>query len=95
MTPVLIAVVYTVVALLGICVVVTRDPMRQVVVNGLFGLSLALLFVVVQAPDVAISEIVVSSVAFPAVLLTAIHRAGEHNRRRTASRGEDGDGGGG
>ena len=71
---VLLAVTYTVTAVLGICVVLTRDPLRQTVVSGIFGLALVLLFVVLQAPDVAISEVVVSTVAFPVVLLTAAHR---------------------
>ena len=40
----------------GLAVVTTRDPLRQVLVVGLYGLALAVLFVVFQAPDVAISE---------------------------------------
>jgi len=71
---VLLVVAYTVVMVLGVCVVVTREPLRQTLVNGFFGLALVLLFVVLQAPDVAISEVVVSTVAFPLVLLTTIYR---------------------
>lgn len=74
MATVLLAVAYTLVAVLGIGVVLTREPMRQVMVNGVFGLALVLLFTVLQAPDVAISEVVVSTVAFPVVLLVAIQR---------------------
>lgn len=74
MTDVLLVVVYTVVAVLGVCTVLTRDPLRQTLVNGLFGLALVVLFVALQAPDVAISEVVVSSVAFPMVLLATIYR---------------------
>ncbi|MGZ4351964.1 MAG: Na(+)/H(+) antiporter subunit B [Gaiellaceae bacterium] len=73
MTP-LQATVLGLVALFGTGVVLAYDPLRQVVVNGFFGLSLVLLFVVFQAPDVAISELVVSTVAFPLVLLVAIGR---------------------
>lgn len=54
MTTALLVVVLTGVALLGVCVVLTHDPLRQTVVNGLFGLFLALFFVVLRAPDVAI-----------------------------------------
>jgi uncharacterized MnhB-related membrane protein len=64
----------TVVMLLGLAVVGTKDTTRQAVVNGAFGLSLVLLFVVVQAPDVAISELVVATVAAPLILLAAIHQ---------------------
>ena len=66
-------------ALVGI-VVTTRDPLRQTLVAGLYGLALAVLMVVLQAPDVALSEIVVSSVASPFILLTALAKL---QRRRT------------
>jgi hypothetical protein len=49
-----------------------RNPRRQVIVNGVYGLSLALLFVILQAPDVALSMLVVNTVAYPLVLLVAI-----------------------
>lgn len=78
----LLLVVYTVVAVLGVCVVLTRDPLRQTLVNGFFGLALVLLFVVLQAPDVAISEVVVSTVAFPLVLLVTIYRVRSSRGRR-------------
>jgi energy-converting hydrogenase B subunit D len=60
------------VALGGLAVVAARDPVRQVIVLGVYGLTLIVLFVVFQAPDVALSELVVSTVAFPFVLLAAI-----------------------
>ena len=60
-------VVIALVGLGGLAVVTTRDPLRQVLVLGLYGLALVVLFVVFQAPDVAISELVVSSVAAPFV----------------------------
>ena len=40
--------------------------------NGVLGLALTLLFVVFQAPDVALSMLVVGAVAYPLVLLVAI-----------------------
>ena len=67
------------------CVALVRDPLRQVIVNGLYGLLLALLFLVFQAPDVALSMIVVSTVAYPLIMLTAIARS------RAAATDEDGD----
>jgi uncharacterized MnhB-related membrane protein len=60
------------VALGGLCVVLARDRLRLVLVNGVFGLSLAVLFVVLQAPDVALSVLVVNAVAYPLVLLVAV-----------------------
>ncbi|MBP0458764.1 Na(+)/H(+) antiporter subunit B [Streptomyces montanisoli] len=67
-------VVLTFVALLGVAVVACRDTLRQVMVNGMFGLSLVVLFTVFEAPDVAISMAVVSNVAYPMLLLATIYR---------------------
>jgi energy-converting hydrogenase B subunit D len=55
--------------------VLVRDLARQAIVNGLYGLSLAVLFLVFQAPDVALSQLAVGAVAVPIVLLAAIRRA--------------------
>ena len=55
--------------------VLTRDPLKMVLVNGVYGWTLVLLFVVLQAPDVALSMLVVSSVAVPLILLVAIARS--------------------
>lgn len=60
------------VAAAGTAVVLSRDPLRQVVVNGVYGLVLVVLFVVFQAPDVALSALVVGTVAFPLILLASI-----------------------
>jgi energy-converting hydrogenase B subunit D len=42
------------------------------IANGLYALVLTLLFMVFQAPDVALSMIVVGGIAYPVVLLAAI-----------------------
>jgi energy-converting hydrogenase B subunit D len=69
------------VGLAGLAVVTARDPLRQAIVFGLFGLGLGILFVVLQAPDVALSALTASAVALPFVLLTAITKLGGRNRR--------------
>ena len=56
----------------GTCVVATRDPLRQAMVASLFGILLAILFFVLQAPDVALSEIVVGAVALPLMILLSL-----------------------
>jgi energy-converting hydrogenase B subunit D len=56
----------------GTCVVATRDPLRQAMVASLLGILLGILFFVLQAPDVALSEIVVGSVALPLMLLLSL-----------------------
>jgi uncharacterized MnhB-related membrane protein len=61
-------------------VVLTRDPLRQALCLGAFGTSLAILFFVFQAPDVALSELVVSTVALPVMVLLALAKIREHER---------------
>jgi multicomponent Na+:H+ antiporter subunit A len=68
-------VVLLLVAAAATCVVVTRDVLRQIVVNGIYGLALVILFTVFAAPDVALSMLVVSTVGYPLVVLVAITRS--------------------
>jgi energy-converting hydrogenase B subunit D len=63
-------------------VVLTRDPLRQAIVNGVYGVSLVLLFVVLEAPDPALSMLVVSGVGYPLVILAAIARVRGHERTK-------------
>ena len=76
------AVALALVALGGLAVVVARDIVRQALVNGFFGLSLVVLFLVFQAPDVALSAITVSSAAAPLVLTIAILAVRRREGRR-------------
>jgi uncharacterized MnhB-related membrane protein len=62
------------VAVSGSAVVLAADSLRQTLLLGIFGLSLTMLFFVFQAPDVALSEIVVSSVGLPVMVLLAIRK---------------------
>jgi energy-converting hydrogenase B subunit D len=66
----------------GTAVVLTRDPLRQVIVTGFFGLLLAILFFVLQAPDVALSQIVVGGVALPVMALLTLAKPRERARER-------------
>ncbi len=72
MTTVLQAVILTMVAFGGLAVVLTRDPLRQAMVVSFFGMLLGILFFVMQAPDVALSEIAVGAVAAPLMILLAL-----------------------
>jgi energy-converting hydrogenase B subunit D len=67
-------VVFVLVAVCGTAVVLTRDIVRQALMTSLFAFSLVGLFVVLQAPDVALSEIVVGAVGFPLILAVAVAR---------------------
>ena len=57
--------------------VFTPDPRKQIFVFSFYGLALALLFVVLQAPDVSLSEIVAGSAAVPLVVLVTLSRMRE------------------
>jgi uncharacterized MnhB-related membrane protein len=63
-------------------VALARDLVRQAILFSIYGFGLVLLFFVFQAPDVALSALVVSGIAYPLVLVGAIARvAGERKRR--------------
>jgi len=53
-------------------VVLVRARVRQVLVLSAYGLLLALLFLVFQAPDVTLSELTVGSVLLPAIILLTL-----------------------
>lgn len=55
-------------------VVLARDPLRQIVAAGFYGLILTALFAIFQAPDVALSMLVVSTIAYPLIVLVSIAR---------------------
>jgi len=69
------ALVLVLAALLATAVVLSRNTLRQIVVNGMYGLLLVIVFLVLQAPDVALSMLVVSTVAYPLIVLAAISRS--------------------
>jgi energy-converting hydrogenase B subunit D len=76
------------VALGGTAVVFTRDALKQTMVLGIYGLALTFLFLVFQAPDVALSEIVVTSVGLPIIILAALRKIRHEEARRAKSREE-------
>ena len=61
--------------------VLARDPVRQAAVLALLGISLALLFTVLQAPDVGLSQLGVGTALTPLLILLAI-RAVRRGRKR-------------
>jgi energy-converting hydrogenase B subunit D len=77
---VLQGVLLVLVAVGGTAVVLTRDPLRQTIVVGVFGLLLGVLFFAFQAPDVALSQIVVGSVALPAMLVLTLAKLAQLRR---------------
>ena len=66
----------------GAAVVMTGDPLRQTMVLGVYGISLTLLFFTFQAPDVALSEIVVTGIGLPLIILAALRKIRQQEHRR-------------
>ena len=64
--------VIALVTLGAVAVVLTRDLVRLAMISSLYALTLVVLFLVLQAPDVALSELVVGAVGFPLVIVVAV-----------------------
>lgn len=67
------------VAALATQVIMTKDPAAQAVVLGFYGVSLSVLFLVLHAPDVALSQIVVGAV-YPLMVLLALAKVKKRDR---------------
>jgi uncharacterized MnhB-related membrane protein len=52
--------------------VLTRQPVSQAILISFYGLLLAIVFVLFQAPDVAFSQIVIGAIALPLMILLAL-----------------------
>lgn len=74
------AVLFVLVGICGTLVALARDPLRQAILTGTLGISLALLFFALQAPDVALSQVVVGGVAVPAMILMALAEVRSRDR---------------
>ena len=64
--------VFLLVAAAGTAVVLTRNPVNQAIVASFYGLVLGIMFLVYQAPDVALSQITVGAVALPLMIVLAL-----------------------
>jgi uncharacterized MnhB-related membrane protein len=60
------------VCLTATAVVLTRDPLPQSVGLSFYGILLGLMFFVFQAPDVALSQIVIGALILPMILLLTL-----------------------
>jgi energy-converting hydrogenase B subunit D len=66
----------------GLAVVTTRNLLRQALLNSFFGLQLVVLFLVFQAPDVALSALAVGGGAAPLVILATLAKLRARQERR-------------
>jgi len=70
------------VAVTGTAVVLTRDPTNQVIGLSFYGLILALMFFIYQAPDVALSQIVIGAVALPLMFMLGLSKIRRNEQQR-------------
>ncbi|MEU3841302.1 hydrogenase subunit MbhD domain-containing protein [Streptomyces sp. NPDC028635] len=86
MTDAVIVVALVLVAGAATAAVATRDPARQSLVLSVLGLVLAVLFTVLQAPDVGLSQLAVGAAVTPLLLLLTVRKV----RRRAKDAGGKG-----
>ncbi|MEU7057192.1 hydrogenase subunit MbhD domain-containing protein [Streptomyces sp. NPDC046197] len=86
MADVVIVVALLLVAASATAAVANRDPARQALVLSLLGVSLAVLFTVLQAPDVGLSQLAVGSALTPLLIMLSVRKV-----RRRAARTRDGE----
>jgi uncharacterized MnhB-related membrane protein len=60
------------IAVAGAAVVLTRNPLNQVIGLTFYGFLLTLMFFIFQAPDVAFSQVVVGAVVLPLMVLLTL-----------------------
>jgi len=72
----LVAAALALTAIAGTGVVLTRDPTRVAIMLSVYGLILTILFVVLQAPDVALSQLAVGTAIVPLMIMLAIRKTG-------------------
>lgn len=92
---VLIALSLTLTGVVGTAVVLTGAPERQAVSLSVFGMTLTVLFVVEQAPDVALSQLGIGAAVVPLMVMLAVRRIRRDQAARAGESAGDRDGAGG
>jgi len=78
---IIVIMVLSTVVLIGAAVVVfTRTPARQAVTLSVYGLLLTVLFVALQAPDVALSQLAVGTAVVPLMVMLAVRKVVAYRR---------------
>ncbi|MFI6048889.1 hydrogenase subunit MbhD domain-containing protein [Streptomyces violascens] len=86
MTDALTLVSLLLVAASATAAVAVRDPARQALVLAVLGLALAVLFTVLQAPDVGLSQLAVGSALTPLLILLSVRKVRRRGRREGGDR---------
>lgn len=84
---VLIIISLTLVGLMGTAVVSANMPERQAVTLSFYGIALTVLFLTLQAPDVALSQLGVGSAIVPLMVMLAIRTMRARHARDDARQG--------
>ena len=77
----------------GGAVVFTGEALRQTMVLGIYGIALTFLFFTFQAPDVALSEIVVTGLGLPLIILAALRKIRQQAQAGNHAEGKKDEGG--
>lgn len=63
-------------------VALSRDPLLQALALSFYGIVFGVLFFALQAPDVALSQIVIGAVVLPLMALVSLGRVKAESRKR-------------
>lgn len=74
------------IAVSALAVVLTRAVTSQVLALSFYGLLIAVMFLVFQAPDVALSQITIGAVALPLMVMLAEAKMKHRGARRRKER---------
>lgn len=74
MIDILQSILFIFLAIGGTAVVFTRNPVNQAIGLAFYGVLLSLMFFLLRAPDVALSQIVIGAFAVPLMVLVTLAR---------------------
>lgn len=83
---ILIALALASVLIGAVVVVFTADPARQAVALGVYGLLLTIFFMVMQAPDVALSQLAVGTAVTPLMVLLTVRKVAQSKSKKQKER---------
>ena len=82
---VLVVLAFALVAAAGTAVVLSRDAQRQAITLSALGLTLTVLFLVLQAPDVALSQLAIGAAVVPLMVMLTLREIRQHPSRKDRS----------
>ncbi|MFS4096944.1 Na(+)/H(+) antiporter subunit B [Streptomyces sp. AF1A] len=86
MSDAVIVVALLLVAAFATAAVAQREPARQALVLSVLGTLLAVLFTVLQAPDVGLSQLAVGSALTPLLIMLSVRRVRRRGRSKDGAR---------